>query len=365
MRFSGGDSSVDKIHFGRIIGVAILCVAGAACAETSHDTPGRPGTGGQSDASGGAAGVLGAAGSGGSGDSDSGGSRGAGGSAEGGAGISAGALGAGGVTGTAGVGSSGAGTKGSGGVAGTSGGGRAGTSGAAGAEATGCHWLHDTTNDTWSFDTPAPANTIVLFDGTSIDQWHKQGMPGVPISWQLVAGGAMQVVTSGTGKAVQVQSNMAFNDVCLHVEYLTAPYPANTTDIQKRGNSGVYLRSAYEMQILDTHDLPPLIDGCGAVYKVSAPLVVACYMYSVWNTYEIEFKASVWDNSTPPRKIKDAVFVQVALNGKLVQRNVDLNLAGGSTEAGIPDSAGPQPIGLQDHLDPDEFRNIWVTIPQY
>jgi hypothetical protein len=59
------------------------------------------------------------------------------------------------------------------------------------------------------------------------------------------------------------------------------------------------------------------------------------------------------------------VIVQVALNGKLIQRNVDLNLMGNSTEAGIPDSAGPQPIGLQDHLDPDEFRNIWVTIPRW
>ncbi len=57
--------------------------------------------------------------------------------------------------------------------------------------------------------------------------------------------------------------------------------------------------------------------------------------------------------------------VRVALNGKLVQLNVDLNPAGGFTQAGIPDVAGPQPLGLQDHLDLVSFRNIWATIPRY
>jgi AhpD family alkylhydroperoxidase len=46
----------------------------------------------------------------------------------------------------------------------------------------------------------------------------------------------------------------------------------------------------------------------------------------------------------------------VALNGKLVQLNVALNPAGGFTQAGIPDVAGPQPLGLQDHLDLVSFR---------
>jgi hypothetical protein len=237
-----------------------------------------------------------------------------------------------------------------------------GTGGAGGAAATGCKWVHDTTADTWSFN-PAPADKVVLFDGTSLANWHKLNMPGVPVTWKLVAGGAMQVVPSGTGSATEIQSNMKFDDVCVHVEYMTPVFPTTTTDVQKQGNSGVYLKSAYEMQILDTHNLAPLNDGCGAVYSVRAPLVVACYQYLIWNTYEIEFKSSVWDTSSPPKKIKDAVFVQVALNGKLVQKNVDLNPTGGATPAGIPDVAGPQPLGLQDHLDLVQFRNIWVTIP--
>ncbi len=268
-----------------------------------------------------------------------------------------GATGSGGTTGAGGT--STGGTTGTGGTVVTGTGGSGGNPGAG----SGCNWVHDTTNDTWSFNPPA-ADKVVLFDGTTLSGWHKLNMPGTPVGWMLNSSEkTMQVVPSGTGQATQIQSNMKFDDVCVHVEYLTPSFPSTTTDVQKQGNSGVYLKSAYEMQILDTHNSPPLIDGCGAVYKVQAPLVVACNQYLVWNTYEIEFKSSVWDTSSPPKKIKDAVFVQVALNGKIVQRNVSLNPPNGFTQAGIADAAGPQPLGLQDHLDLVKFRNIWVTIP--
>jgi hypothetical protein len=187
-------------------------------------------------------------------------------------------------------------------------------------------------------------------------------MPGVPIAWKLIGDGTMEVVPAGTGQATEVQSDMKFDDVCVHVEYMTPTFPPNV-DVQKQGNSGVYLKSAYELQILDTHSLAPLNDGCGAVYKVSPPLVVACNQSLVWNTYEIEFKSSVWAGS-PAKKTKDALFVQVTLNGKVVQKNVVLNLAAGATQAGVAEAAGPQPLGLQDHLDPVRFRNIWATIPR-
>jgi hypothetical protein len=177
----------------------------------------------------------------------------------------------------------------------------------------------------------------------------------------LLPDGTLKVVPNPSTQAVLIQSDMKFDDLCLHVEYMTPTYVSGAP-VQKRGNSGVYLKSAYEMQILDTSNLGPLIDGCGAVYQVQAPLVVACYMYSVWNTYEIEFKSSVWSGKT---RTKDASFVRVALNGKLVQMNVDLSVY--VTEAGIVggDVPGPQPLALQDHLDPVSFRNIWATVPKY
>ena len=324
------------------MGALGIVVASAACTPATQDPPPDPpgGVGGQSS------GTVGGQGGSAAGSTGSAGASGLGGAATGAGGAATGAGGAAAGTG--------------GNAGGASGGGTGGTAVAA----TGCNWVHDTATDLWTMN-PAASDKIVLFDGTSLAGWHKLGMPGVAVTWKLLPDGTMQVVPSGTGQATEIQSNMKFDDVCVHVEYLTPVFPSTTTDVQKQGNSGVYLKSAYEMQILDTHNSPPLIDGCGAVYKVAPPLVVACNMYLVWNTYEIEFKSSVWDTSNPPKKTKDAVFVRVALNGKLVQLNVDLNPAGGFTQAGIPDVAGPQPLGLQDHLDLVSFRNIWATIPRY
>jgi hypothetical protein len=226
----------------------------------------------------------------------------------------------------------------------------------------GCNWIQNA-DGTSSFD-PASPDKVVLFDGTSLSNWHKENEPTTPIQWTLNADGTMTVVPSGTGVATLIQSNQKFDDLCVHVEYMTPMYPSSVTG-QQRGNSGVYLKSAYEMQILDSYGDAPDINTCGAVYSIMKPLVVACHMELVWNTYEIEFKSSVWNTATPPVKTQNAEFIKAALNGQIVQQDVPLNPAAGYTPAGIPDAPGPQPLGLQDHLCYVEFRNIWVRVPQY
>jgi Domain of Unknown Function (DUF1080) len=243
--------------------------------------------------------------------------------------------------------------------------GTAGSAGAGGATsgAIGCGWAKDAATGLWTMNPPA-ADKQVLYNGMDkgLNQWHRLNMPGTPAQWTVTADGWLEVVPD-QALPTNIQSNAKFDDVCLHVEYLNAPFATNEPNEQKHGNSGIFLKSAYEMQVLDTHEKGPLIDGCGAVYKVMAPLVVACLQAPAWNVYEIEFKGSVWNAAGA--KIKNAVFVQVTLNGKLVQQNVPLNPAGGFTEAGIPDVAGPQPIALQDHREPDDFRNIWAAVPRY
>jgi hypothetical protein len=141
---------------------------------------------------------------------------------------------------------------------------------------------------------------------------------------------------------------------------MTPSYPASVTG-QERGNSGVYLKSAFEMQVLDSASAPADINTCGAVYGVSRPLVVACNPQLVWNTYEIEFRASVWGSNG--QKTKNATIVSATLNGKLVQKDVELNVP--STQAGEADAPGPQPLMLQDHRNLVRFRNIWASVPSY
>jgi hypothetical protein len=193
----------------------------------------------------------------------------------------------------------------------------------------------------------------VLFDGTSLDQWQALA-DGKAARWKLDTTEKTMEVVPGTGN---ILSKPKFENLCIHLEYLTPMYPASVTG-QERGNSGVYLKSAYEMQVLDSAGQPAANNTCGAVYSVQAPLVVACNKELIWNTYEIEFQASQWTSIT---KTRNAMVVSATLNDKLVQQNVELNL--NSTQSGQPDAPGPQSLMLQDHNNAVRFRNIWVRVP--
>jgi hypothetical protein len=337
---------VNNPHFSTASMAASLTVALAACTPATPDEP---------DASGGSSSSV--SGSGPVTGSMAGSSLGGGSSVQAGS-TAVGESGSAGAAPTGGTSANGAGAS-AGGASSVAGG--AGASAAGGAPAaSGCNWVQGADN-TWTMD-PDAADKKVLFDGKDLSQWHRLNQPNTPAQWKVLPDGSMEVVPQPT--PTNIQSNAVFDDACLHIEYKTPSFASNA-GVQQQGNSGIYLKSAYEMQVLDTSKLGPLIDGCGAVYKVAPPLLVACLQYGEWNTYEIEFKGSVWDTSNPPKKTQNASFVRVALNKKLVQQNVTLNPAAGFTEAGIPDVAGPQPISLQDHREPVDFRNIWVTIPRY
>lgn len=323
-----------------------------ACASTT-DEPGLgaggsagtpPNSGGNSNGSGGAiaAGSGGARTGGAAGTTDTGGSAGVGGSR--GAGETGGSGGGtnGGMGGDGGAGSAGGG---SGGRAGSAAGGAGSAGGGAGGSASvGCDWTN-------------PEGRITLFDGTTLTGFRNSSTGGVA-EWRLVGDGSMEIVPMNP--STNIETTMKFEDLCLHLEYLTPMYPANVTG-QQRGNSGIYFKRSYEMQVLDSYGQPPAIDGCGAVYSVSPPLVVACNMQLVWNTYEVEFKGSRWNSAGA--KIENAVFVSATLNGMLVQRDVELDVL--STTAGEPDARGPQALMLQDHGNAVQFRNVWAKVPRY
>ena len=305
-------------------------IAGVGCGPAGSNGNGNGGHAGESTGSTGLAGATGAGGAAGSGTNGGAGGTASDGTETGGSGGGA----------EAGGGGSGAAGSVGGSLAGAAG------SGAGGRPSVGCDWEN-------------PQGRIVLFDGTNLDQWQNAETGGAA-QWKLIGDGSLEVVP--VEPPTNVQTKMKFDDLCVHVEYMTPSYPANVTG-QQRGNSGVYLRRAYEMQVLDSADQPPAIDGCGAVYSVAAPLVVACNPQLVWNTYEIEFKAAAWDAAG--KKVTNAVYVLATLNGQVVQRNVELDPTGGATTAGVPDAPGPQALMLQDHRDRVRFRNIWVKVPRY
>jgi hypothetical protein len=333
--------------------LAVLCTAVFACSQSNDfnlppgTAPGAGGAGGSAGAGGGS----GASASAGSAPTGGGGSAGSAVTGAGGASGSGETAGQAGGTSVVPPGTGGSDATGVGGAAGVNGApardaGGGGTSAAVDAGAR-------VTDAAAPAEGGLPAGAVVLFDGKNFDGWQLL-TTGAAAPWILVpANKAMEVVPySG-----DIISKAKFEDVFLHIEYMTPKLPPQA-DIQARGNSGIYLKMAYEMQVLETHDLAAADDQCGAVYKVKAPLTVACFDQLLWNTYEIEFKAPRFNASNV--KTANARFTRVTLNGVLVQNDTEVP---GTTYAGQPEAPGPQPILLQDHhySNTVQFRNIWAV----
>lgn len=242
---------------------------------------------------------------------------------------------------TGGSGGGQAGSQASGGTGGGVSGGAGGTGGTGGAGTGG------------TGGTPDDPNKVVLYDGSAetFNSW-KSVRNGGTNPWKNNADGTMTVQTN-TG---DIQTKQAFQDVFIHLEYMT-PKITSAGGGQERGNSGIYLKGSWELQVLDTFGLAPADDGCGAIYEVAAPIVSACKKEEEWNIYEVEFKAQVCTNG---QQTAPAKFVSVKLNGTLVQQ--DVACPANETRAGQPPSCDPKGLLLQDHssLLPVSFRNIWI-----
>lgn len=197
---------------------------------------------------------------------------------------------------------------------------------------------------------PAPKDAIILFDGTDLLKWvHPNGSAA---KW-IVRDGYFEVQP----RSGNLMTRDSFGDVQLHVEW-ASPDPARGTD-QDRGNSGVYLMSKYELQVLDSYANQTYADGqAGALYGQFPPLVNASRPPGVWQSYDIVFHGPRFDSSG--RLLRPATMT-VFHNGVLVQDHVTLTGPTGHY-ARPPYEAHPGelPILLQDHSHPVRFRNIWL-----
>jgi hypothetical protein len=143
-----------------------------------------------------------------------------------------------------------------------------------------------------------------------------------------------------------------YKDYTLHIEFML-PYMPYARG-QGRGNSGVYLQSRYEVQILDSFGLEGEFNECGALYRFRKPDANMCYPPLTWQTYDIVFNSPRFD--ADGKKIENA-HISVYHNGMAVHHNVDLER---KTGGGAPEGPDLLPIKLQDHGNPVRFRNIWI-----
>ncbi len=201
-----------------------------------------------------------------------------------------------------------------------------------------------------------PSDAIVLFDGTSLDEWVSD-KDGSPCPWRLVDG-AMEVV-KGKG---YIRTKRAFGDCQLHIEW-RAPDVIEGAG-QGRGNSGVFLMGTYELQVLDSFQNDTYPDGmAGSIYAENPPLVNASRKPGEWQSYDIVFHQPRWENGKLVRPGSITVFQ----NGVLVQDHWLFEGVSTHRRRTQPKQhESKRPLKLQDHGNPVRFRNIWIReIPDY
>ena len=199
-----------------------------------------------------------------------------------------------------------------------------------------------------------PSDAIVLFDGKDLSKWVSPVKDGKPVAakWKVEDGAI--VIVPGSGP---IQTKEYFGDCQLHIEFKT-PEPGPNNTLQMKGNSGIFLQSIYEVQVLDAEDNPTYVNGIvGSIYKQQAPLANPYTGTNKWQVYDIFWKAPRFGTDG---ELVSPAMITVLLNGVLIQNNYILK--GNTPYIGFPTYKphGLQPLLLQDHGVPVAYRNIWI-----
>ena len=196
-----------------------------------------------------------------------------------------------------------------------------------------------------------PSDAIVLFDGSNTKAWN---------NGKLEDG----FLKAGT------RTKRTFKDFHLYFEFLVPLKPEPPISHPHRGNSGVFAVGAYEVQIADTFGLDPATGAwkdivllkpvdtwCGSIYGIRAADVNVCLPPLSWQSMEIEFRAARFSGT---KKVSPAV-ITVIHNGVKIHDKVSLPSGTGGGPKGPRPEVGEGPITLQNHGNPNQFRNIWVV----
>ena len=173
---------------------------------------------------------------------------------------------------------------------------------------------------------PEWGKPIVLFNGKDLKGWHSQQTEN---QW---------VAENGVLKSPKPGSNLItdqkFNDFKLHIEF---KYPEG-------GNTGVYLRGRYEVQVEDSKGKEPSSVYLGGIYGFLTPNENVAKAPGEWQTYDITLIG---------RR------VTIVANGKTI---IGDQIIPGITGGAIDSKEGEAgPIMLQGDHRPAEYRNIVIT----
>jgi len=201
-----------------------------------------------------------------------------------------------------------------------------------------------------------PKGAVVLLDGKSLDEVTKVNKTDWSAEEKTFGeDGSIQVPKSGMNSKRQFEGSFD-----LHVEF-KCPLRSSAHS-QGRGNSGVFLPSGDEIQVLDSFGEATYTGGgCGGFYKYKNPDTMEIIdslgdkpdnKYNLssapplqWQTYDVEYRVQKKDG-----KYAGKPRVTVYHNGIKIHDNVEIGRVAKSGN-----------FHFQDHGNPVRYRNIWVV----
>ena len=179
--------------------------------------------------------------------------------------------------------------------------------------------------------------SIVLFNGKDLEGW-KLTNPGQTSGWSVEDGVLVNKPVQQEGKPHISYGNLRtvdeFEDFNIKLE----------VNVPKGGNSGIYLRGIYEVQVSDSYGKSLDAHNMGGIYSRITPTVNAEKPAGQWQSFDI----TLLDRH-----------VTVVLNGKTIIDNQPLlGCTGGALWS---DEFRPGPIYLQGDHTGVNYRNIVLT----
>ena len=170
---------------------------------------------------------------------------------------------------------------------------------------------------------------VALFDGKSLDAFAVQNT-SKDMMWKIEDG-----VMTNDPKGNNLVSKDKFKDFRIEAEY----------KLSEKGNSGIYLRGRYELQVLDDFGRDSdRVHGHMAIYARRPPDVNASKPAGEWQTMQ----ATIVGNC-----------VTVMLNGKTLHNNARIpGITGGALDV---NELEPGPIMIQGDHEKVWFRKVVVT----
>jgi hypothetical protein len=171
----------------------------------------------------------------------------------------------------------------------------------------------------------------LLFNGKDLAGWNVRHA-SQPNGWKVEDG-----ILTNTPPSVDLISEQAFEDFKLHVEL----------QVPEGGNSGIYLRGRYEVQVEDSFGKEPDSHYMGGIYGFLTPTSNAYKRAGEWQTLDVTLVGRL---------------VTVVLNGTTILNNLEIpGITGGALDS---KEGEPGPLMIQGDHTGVAYRNILITRAQ-